>query len=96
MVNQATVRRFWPNSDPIGKLVWIGTLPPAKVVGVLGDVKNQSLAEPSHLEIFLPYPELPSAMLDLTLRTAIDPRSRPGTPTYPAHLSRLNADPPVC
>lgn len=75
MVNQVTVRRFWPSSDPIGKLVWIGTLPPAKVVGVLGDVKNQSLAEPSHLEIFLPYPQLPSAMLYLTLRTAIDPHS---------------------
>ena len=46
MVNQAAVRRYWPNEDPIGKIVWIGNLAPLRVVGVLGDVKNESLATP--------------------------------------------------
>jgi putative ABC transport system permease protein len=75
MVNQAAVRRFWPNEDPIGKLVWIGNLPPSKVVGVLGDIKNDSLADPTQPEVFIPYPQIPSSMLYITLRTSMDPHS---------------------
>jgi predicted permease len=75
MVNQATVRRCWPNEDPIGKFVWVGTLPPSKVVGVLGNVKNDSLATASQPEVFFPFPQLPSPMLYLTIRTTMNPHS---------------------
>ena len=52
LVNQTSVRRFWPNEDPIGRLVWIGNLAPMRVVGVLRDVKNDSLATPPQPEYF--------------------------------------------
>lgn len=74
MVNRTVVRRFWPNEDPIGKLVWIGKLAPAKVVGILGDIKNQTLAEAAQPEVFLPYPQLPSAALYLSVRSSQDVR----------------------
>jgi len=36
MVNQAFVRRYWPNKNPIGKHIWLGTIAtPVEVVGVL-------------------------------------------------------------
>ena len=75
MVNQAAVRRFWPNQDPIGKLVWIGTLAPVRVVGVLRDDKNENLATPTQPEVFFPYPQFPYPMLYLTLRTSMDPHA---------------------
>src|SRR5580658_6041614 len=75
MVNQAAVRRFWPNQNPIGKLVWVGRMPASQVVGVLGDIKNDSLATASQPEVFLPYPQLASSTLYITLRTTVDPHS---------------------
>jgi putative ABC transport system permease protein len=75
LVNQASVRRFWPNEDPIGKLVWIGTLAPMRVVGVVADVRNDSLATPPQPEVFFPYPQFPTPMLYVTLRTAMDAHS---------------------
>lgn len=75
LVNQAAVRRYWPNEDPIGKLVWIGPLAPMRVVGVLGDVRNDTLAAPPEPEVFFPFPQFPYPMLYLTLRTALDPGS---------------------
>ncbi len=74
MVNQAIARRFWPGQDAVGKLVWVGNLPPARVVGLLGDIKNDSLAKAAQPEIFLPYPQLPSATLYLSVRSSMDVR----------------------
>jgi predicted permease len=74
VVNRIVAQRYWPNQDPIGKLVWIGNLPPARVVGMLGDIKNESLAKSAQPEIFLPYPQLPSATLYLSVRSSMDVR----------------------
>jgi putative ABC transport system permease protein len=75
MVNQAAVRRFWPDQDPIGKLVWVGTLAPVRVIGVLRDHKNESLATAPQPEVFFPYPQFPYPMLYLTVRTSMDPHT---------------------
>jgi len=75
MVNQATARRFWPNQDPLGKLVWVGRFPPCQVVGVLADVKNDSLASPTQPEVFFPYPQLASPVLYVSIRSSMDPHS---------------------
>ncbi|HXW57383.1 MAG TPA: ABC transporter permease [Candidatus Cybelea sp.] len=74
MVNEAAVRRFWPQEDPSGKLIWIGDLPPFRVVGVLGDVKNDTLASPTEPEAFFSLPQFPFPLLYLSLRAASDPR----------------------
>ena len=85
LVNQTIARRFWPGQDAVGKLVWVGNLPPARVVGVLGDIKNESLAKSAQPEIFLPYPQLPSATLYLSVRSSMDVR---GLCRHCAHKSR--------
>jgi predicted permease len=77
MVNQATVRRFWPNQDPIGKIVWVAKFPPCQVVGILADIKNDSLPSPTQPEVFLPYPQLASLtpVMYLIVRSSMDPHS---------------------
>ncbi len=76
IVNQHLVQKFWPGENPIGKHVVIGNLPkPFEVVGVAVDVKNQGLAQPAGGEVYVPYPQLPSPLLYLSVRTSLDPHS---------------------
>src|SRR5580704_11559051 len=76
LVNQNIVRKFWPNQNPLGKHVTVGNLPkPFEIVGVLGDVKNSGLAEAPGPEVFVPYPQLASPLLFLSVRTSLDPHS---------------------
>ncbi|HUA87303.1 MAG TPA: ABC transporter permease [Bryobacteraceae bacterium] len=74
MVNETTARRFWPNENAVGKRIWVGNLPnPFEITGVLGDVKNASLALAPQPEIYLPLPQLTSTYLALSVRTTMDP-----------------------
>ncbi len=76
LVNQSVVRKFWANQNPIGKRVFVGNLPkPFEVVGVLGDAKNNGLALAPGAEVFVPYPQLASPLLYLSVRTSLDPHS---------------------
>jgi putative ABC transport system permease protein len=76
LVNQSIVRKFWPNQNPLGRRVFVGYLPkPFEVVGVLGDAKNNGLAEVPGVEVFVPYPQLASPLLYLSVRTSLDPHS---------------------
>jgi putative ABC transport system permease protein len=76
LVNQNIVRKFWPNQNPLGKRVTVGNLPkPFEIVGVLGDVKNSGLAVAAEPEVFVPYPQLASPLLFLSVRTSLDPHS---------------------
>jgi predicted permease len=74
MVNQTLARRYWPGQDAVGKHILLGRLPtPFEVVGVLGDVRNVSIASDVQPEIFVPWNQLPWANIHLILRTATDP-----------------------
>jgi putative ABC transport system permease protein len=76
MVNEATVRRYWPHENPIGKRIWVGRVPdPMQVVGVLGDIRNLNLAADTQPEIYLPFAQRPWAFMNLIVRTEGDPRN---------------------
>jgi putative ABC transport system permease protein len=76
IANEALVRRYWPNENPIGKHVLLGRqTAPAEVVGVAADVKNSGLAVASQPQLYLPFPQLPWGNMNLLVRTAVDPHS---------------------
>ena len=86
LVSAATAMRFWPGENPIGKHlrpVW-GEQPWRTVVGVVGDVRLQSVARelPDGVSgvVYMPYPQavgidkkLPSSMT-LVVQTLRDPQ----------------------
>ena len=75
IINQLAVRRFWPNRSPIGGRIWVGTIPqPYEVVGVIGDTKNNGPSAAALPEVFLPYPQMTSPNLSLSVRAAGSPR----------------------
>jgi putative ABC transport system permease protein len=94
MLNQTAANRFWPNENPLGKKVWLGTLPdPFVVTGVSADTKNTGLAAVPQAEVFLPLPQLAAPNLMLSLRTAADPRGLASA--VRAQMNSIDPDQPL-
>jgi predicted permease len=76
IINQAMAQRFWPNENPIGKLVTMRDWGPAltgEIVGVAGDVKSDALnATPGNM-IYWPEEQFPSIFNNVVVRTSGDP-----------------------
>lgn len=74
LINQVLARAFFANTNPVGKHITLGRRPvPSQIVGVVGDVKNISLASPAGPEIFIPYAQLPWSYVNIVARTQGDP-----------------------
>lgn len=76
IINEAMARRFWPHEDPIGKRmdVQIGDVKDAQeIVGIVADVKLESLAEKVGYQTYIPYRQLPAGAMALVIRTTSDP-----------------------
>jgi putative ABC transport system permease protein len=80
VVSEKTVRHYWPNTDPIGKRLKVGSTtsdgPWRTVIGVVKDVRqNDFVAEPK-MQMYFTYRQLRSLMPNaLVVRTAVDPMS---------------------
>jgi putative ABC transport system permease protein len=73
VVNQTLARRFWPQEDPVGKLVELQSPKvAATVVGVVRDVKHNSLDEPDAPQIYLSFAQNPHIFASLAVRTKGD------------------------
>jgi putative ABC transport system permease protein len=70
LINQILSRRFFGNDDPIGKRLNVGLNNiDGEIVGVVGDVRFNSLdAEPSS-EYYVPFQQAPFESISLILRT---------------------------
>ena len=74
IVSEALVKEVFPNEDPIGKRVQCGLDSPKwmTVVGVVGNVRQQSPASTPGSELYMPFQQHPSYAneLQVVLRTA--------------------------
>jgi putative ABC transport system permease protein len=89
VINETMARQFFPDVNPLGQRIQIGTEPSAdfptmEIVGIIADVK-QSLEAESKAEMFLPYGQYPDPILAgmylnaaLVVRTAGDPSAIAG------------------
>lgn len=67
LINQAMARAFWPGQDPIGHRIWIGKPmgpsasdpAPREIVGVVADMRQDSLAYPPSPSMYVPYEQSP-------------------------------------
>ena len=57
IVSQSMVKKFWPNQDPIGKQISLGSDPahPMQVVGVVKDVRYQGFSGAIDPYFYMPY-----------------------------------------
>ncbi|HEY2801775.1 MAG TPA: ABC transporter permease [Chthoniobacterales bacterium] len=81
LVSQALVRRYWPNEDPIGKEIQYGNMDGDRrllhVVGVVGDVRDDSLDAEPRPTVYVDFFQRPRAasQFSIVLRSKGDPAS---------------------
>ena len=82
IVNQAFVKKYVGNENPIGKQVRIAQLaefedavkePVFEIIGLVADVKNRGLQDPVEPEIWVPFTVTGSAFRGILVRTAKEP-----------------------
>ena len=80
VVDDEMVRRYWPDTDPIGKRIYFGA--PAgqpiqyiEVVGVVAHTKHEALDAEDRVQLYLPLQQRPQGFLSLVVRTDVDPHS---------------------
>ncbi len=78
VISQSMAREEWPEQDPIGRTIEFGNmdgdLRPLTIVGVVGDVREESLEKPSGPIVYVNYRQRPEATyrFSAVMRTATD------------------------
>ena len=70
VINEAMARRFWPKSDPLNDKIWIGkglmpqlaTETPRQIIGVVGDIRGNGLANDPAPTMYVPQAQVPDAL----------------------------------
>ena len=77
LVNQAFAHRFFPNGDVVGKRVSFACEESEglcrTIVGVVGNIRQESLTDEVAAELFLPSAQMPLNAVTLFVRTTSDP-----------------------
>jgi predicted permease len=76
VVSEAFAEHHWPGADPLGS--WIvtrfsGQPQRIKIVGVVGELRHDSLDQPGREEIFLPLDQVGFGSITYVIRTSGDP-----------------------
>jgi putative ABC transport system permease protein len=69
-------RRFFPGEDPVGKRLLVNYLDKqltVEIVGIVSDIKQESLNAPANAQIYLSYLQMPWFSSTLMVRTEVDP-----------------------
>ena len=75
VINEAFARRFFPNEEARGKRIILEDekgepLPPREIVGIVGNVRHESLDEKEQPEYYVPFFQTPDRQMDLVVRSA--------------------------
>ena len=77
IINEAMARRYWPDSDPLGTTIFLfddeAFAAYRTVVGVVGDVRAETVDAAAGPTVFLPYAQNPGQSLSLVLRSDLPP-----------------------
>jgi putative ABC transport system permease protein len=92
VVSASMADRLWPGVDPIGHQIAI-TEPPITVVGVVGDVRHQSLEVVPRPTFYMPHHQDPWSTMMIALRISVPPDAvRRAIQTA---ISQVDSDQPV-
>jgi len=79
VINETMAKRYWPDEDPLGKRIKIGSFnadaPWLTIVGVTQDVKQNGLDRQTRPEFFRPYNQAAWPVMTVVARTASNPRA---------------------
>ncbi len=73
VVSESLAKRYWPNEDPIGRRIKVGTGPFLTVVGVCGDIIHDWFARRNAPTLYRPFAQAPLGYMAALARTSGDP-----------------------
>ena len=89
IVDEFMAQQLWPNQDPLGKRVSFGDLAAkpvwTTVVGVVGRIRQDTLDADSRIALYMPHSQYISRLLNIVLRTTVDPESLTSAVSHELH-----------
>jgi putative ABC transport system permease protein len=96
LINDALARKYFPNQDPLGKRLDVNMFDQpfwAQIVGVVGNVRYDSLIDESPPAVYFPHPDLTYSFMTLVIRTDNDPAAI--APAVQREIRSLDPNQPV-
>ncbi|MBF5043479.1 ABC transporter permease [Aggregicoccus sp. 17bor-14] len=97
VVNEALVRRFFGGKSPLGARVTLDGKRYFRIVGVVGDVRSESLGEQAYRQLYVPLAQVPAPRVMLAVRAAggTDAAALALSPGVRRELAALDAQLPL-
>ena len=96
LINEALARKHFPDEDPIGRRLDVAMFDkpqPAEIIGVVGNVRYDSLIDDSPPAVYFPHPDLTYSFMTLVIRTDGEPTSI--APAVQREIRALDPNQPV-
>jgi putative ABC transport system permease protein len=97
LIDERLAREYWPNETALGKRIRFG--PPESnepwhtIIGVVGEVRHQSLERATRKSIYVPHQQIPMREMTLAVRTSTEPLSLAGAVRN--QVKELDPDQPI-
>jgi putative ABC transport system permease protein len=96
IISESLARQYFPDEEPLGKHISVAMFDkptPTEIVGVVGDVRYDSLTDQAEPTVYFPHPELTYEFMTLVIRTAGDPAAI--APVVRGELREIDPNQPV-
>lgn len=96
LINQAMAQQDFAGEDPIGKRIDVSMFDdphPTEIIGIVGDVRYDSLVDKPEPTVYFPHPELTYEFMTLVISTTTEPSSI--APAVQRELHAVDSDQPV-
>ena len=96
LINEALARKHFPGEDPIGRRLDVAMFEnptPAEIIGVVGNVRYDSLIDESPPAVYFPLPDLAYPFMSLVIRTDADPAAL--APSVQREIRAVDPNQPV-
>ena len=96
LINEALARTYFSGTEPIGQrldVVMFDTPQPAEIIGVVGNVRYDSLVDESPPAVYFPHPDLTYSFMTLVIRTDGEPTAI--APAVQREIRTLDPNQPV-
>lgn len=96
LINETLARQYFPGENPLGREITIDMRDknePSRIIGVVGDAKQEQLDSPAMASVYWPHPELAYSFMSFVVRTQGDPMAV--APSVIAAVHEMDKDQPL-
>ena len=96
IISESLAQQYFPGEDPLGKRITVDMFDkpnPTEIIGIVGDVRYDSLTDQAEPTVYYPHPELTYQFMTLVIRTTGDPAAI--TPSVRGALREIDPNQPT-